>query len=196
MTLLTSVGLLGAVVLATYVFCVRPMRRGAGSITQVVRRAFGVEHAVRTVTDVDADLESARHELAQLRGRAQLSAPATNKRDSSVTGRNVWGTAALAGPVTLERSARTSSRSKGVTGWRRYCPVNMSRAEQVARVAAGLVIAAITGAVVPGAVAGAWGVSLVVLGWLAVADLVVSGLIGHCPLHRFVRLPWDPRART
>jgi hypothetical protein len=68
----------------------------------------------------------------------------------------------------------------------------MSRGEQVARVTAGLGIAAMTALVVPGTIPGAWGLAVVVLGWLATADLVASGLIGHCPLHRWVRLPWDP----
>ena len=53
--LLTPVGLLGAVVRTTYVFCMRPMRWGTGSINQVVRTAFGVKHAVCAVTDADAD---------------------------------------------------------------------------------------------------------------------------------------------
>lgn len=79
-------------------------------------------------------------------------------------------------------------------GWRRHFPVNMSRAEQMARLAAAVTIAALTALVLPGAAGGGWGMALVVAGWLAVTDLAVSGLTGHCPLHRLVRLPWDPKA--
>ncbi|MET9833552.1 DUF2892 domain-containing protein [Streptomyces sp. NPDC006385] len=85
--------------------------------------------------------------------------------------------------------------SVATTGWRRYLPVNMSRAEQVVRVAAGLTIAVIAALVLPDTVGG-WRVGLAVLSGLAVVDLVVSGLIGHCPLHRFLRMPWEPRWRN
>lgn len=194
MTLLTSVGLLVAVAAATYGFCVRPMRRGSHPISQATRRTLGTGHAGGAVTEMDARLASAREEVARLRERARLPAPVANTPTSSVGGRDVlWVCTAFAEPLTLERSA-PPPRGAGVTGWRRHVPVNMSRAERVARVAAGLLIAGLTGLVVPGAVVGAWGAALVVLGWLAVVDLVVSGLTGHCPLHRFVRLPWDPRA--
>lgn len=198
MTLLTSVGLLVAVAAATYVFCVRPMRRGSRPISQAMRRTLGTRLAGGAVTDLDARLASAREEVARLRERAQLPVPGANTPTSSVDGRDVlWVCTAFAEPLTLERSAPPSPRGGDVTGWRRYVPVNMSRAERAARVAAGLLIAAMTALVVPGTVAGAWGAALITLGWLAVVDLVVSGLTGHCPLHRFVRLPWDPpRART
>ncbi|MDA8283230.1 MAG: DUF2892 domain-containing protein [Actinomycetota bacterium] len=196
MTPLTSVGFLAAVVAVAYLFCVRPIRRGSRPTTPAMQRAFRVGLAGGTVTDLDTELASAREELARLRGRVPLPAPVAHKRDASVDGRDASVGAALAGPATLARSARPSSFGGDVTGWRRHFPVNMSRAEQVARVAAGLLIAAMTGLVVPGAVVGAWGVILVVVGWLAAADLVVSGLSGHCPLHRFVRLPWDPGVKA
>ena len=195
MTLLTSAGLLGVVAVAAYAFCVRPIRRSRRPLLLSMRRMFGVEHAGGAVSDLDADLASAREELARLLGEAPLLARVAHEGDTSVHGPDTW-TSAAAGPTTLERSARPSSLGGRVTGWRRHFPVNMSRAEQVARVLAGLVIAALTGTVVPGVVAGAWGVSLVVIGWLAVADLVVSGLTAHCPLHRFVRLPWDPGVKA
>lgn len=197
MTLLTSIALLVAVAAATYLFCVRPMRRGSHPLPQAMWRLLGTRHSGGAVTELDAQLASAREEVARLRERAQLPAPATNTPKSSVGGRDVlWVCTAFAEPLTLQRSAPPSPLGGDVTGWRRYVPVNMSRAERVARVAAGLLIAAMTALVVPGAVVGAWGAALVTLGWLAVTDLVVSGLTGRCPLHRFVRLPWDPRART
>ncbi len=196
MTLLTSAGLLGVVAVAAYAFCVRPMCRGRRPLLLSMRRMFGAEHAGGAVSDLDAHLASAREELARLLGESPLPARAAHEGDTSVHGPDTWTSAAAAGPTTLERSARPSSLGGKVTGWRCHFPVNMSRAEQVARVLGGLVIAALTGAVVPGVVAGAWGVSLVVIGWLAVADLVVSGLTAHCPLHRFVRLPWDPGVKA
>ena len=177
MTLLMAAGLLFTVGASAYVFCLRPMRRGSRPHTR---------------GDLAADLASARREVAQLRGRAQLPAPAAARRAFPVTGGSSPVSAAPAGPATLERSERPPPPGGDAARWRRHFPVNMSQAERVARVAAGLSIAALAGLVVPGAFAGAWGVSLIALGWLAVADLVVSGLTGHCPVHRFVRLPWDP----
>ncbi|WP_331753172.1 DUF2892 domain-containing protein (plasmid) [Streptomyces sp. NBC_00637] len=118
-------------------------------------------------TDLDAQVRRARAEVVRLRG---------------LQGRS----AAPPAPGGVKPSA------VAVTGWRRYLPVNMSRPEQVVRVAAGVAIAVIAVLVLPG-VGGGWGVGLAVVSGLAVVDLVVSGLIAHCPLHRFMRMPWEPR---
>ncbi|OZM76363.1 YgaP-like transmembrane domain [Pseudonocardia sp. MH-G8] len=71
----------------------------------------------------------------------------------------------------------------------------MTRAERVVRLLAGLLLA--TGGIwvlvrhAEGMVAVAAGALLV----LGVADLVVSGLIGYCPVYRYVRAP-GTRGRT
>ena len=75
--------------------------------------------------------------------------------------------------------------------WKRPA-VNMTVAERVVRVLAGGLLA----------MGGTWvlaghadGVVAVVAWALAVADLVVSGLVGYCPVYRYVRAP-GVRGRT
>lgn len=78
--------------------------------------------------------------------------------------------------------------------WRRPA-VNMTGVERVVRLLAGILLA----------VGGAWMVAslmdggLAVLAWvllaLGVADLVLSGLVGYCPVYHFVRAP-GTRRRT
>ena len=72
--------------------------------------------------------------------------------------------------------------------------MNMPLWERVARVAAGLVLAA---TVVSGAGLLTWlgsptrQVVAVVLA-LGAVDLILSGAVGWCPVYRYVRLPWTP----
>lgn len=82
----------------------------------------------------------------------------------------------------------------GLQRWRRPA-VNMTGVERVVRLLAGILLA----------VGGAWMVAshvhggLAVLAWvllsLGVADLVLSGVVGYCPVYHFVRAP-GTRRRT
>ncbi|GAA3137488.1 hypothetical protein JOF29_000088 [Kribbella aluminosa] len=171
MTLLMSIALTALVVTTVYLFCLRPMRRGRHPVP--AREGRGSPAAARAATDVDIELRRARAELVRLRRRhGQPDAP-----------------------IPTDEALRASV-VVAVPRWRRYLPVNMSRVEQVVRVAAGVAVAVIAALVLPGAVGSGWRVGLAVLSGLVVVDLVVSGLIGHCPLHRFLRMPWEPRRRS
>ena len=74
--------------------------------------------------------------------------------------------------------------------------VNMTGVERVVRVVAGVLLA----------VAGAWTVGIyadgavAVAAWVllavAVADLVISGLVGYCPVYRLVPAPGRRRTAT
>jgi len=65
--------LAGAVV-ATYLFCVRPMRRGGCPMTQTAEvRSSHLDAPGTASPDLDAELARARQELAVLRGRAASS---------------------------------------------------------------------------------------------------------------------------
>ena len=62
--------LAGAIV-ATYLFCVRPMRRGGCPMTQTAEaRSSHLETPALVSRDLDAELARARQELAVLRERA------------------------------------------------------------------------------------------------------------------------------
>lgn len=80
----------------------------------------------------------------------------------------------------------------GHSRWRRPA-VNMTGVERVVRLLAGVLLAAggwwvIARHLDGGLAAVAW--VLLVLG---VADLVLSGLVGYCPIYRFVRAPGTGR---
>lgn len=70
-------------------------------------------------------------------------------------------------------------------------PVNLTRAERVARIVVGLAAIAVS-AVLLAATSGALATALELLLLAAGLDLVVTGLLGHCPLYR--RLGHVPRA--
>ncbi|MET9835422.1 DUF2892 domain-containing protein [Streptomyces sp. NPDC006385] len=170
MKLLVLLVLVGVVV-AVSPFCLRPMLRGRHPVPTREGHGSPSVRSGAATADLDSELRRARAELARLRRRRGWPDAPT-----------ATGGERLSAPV-------------AVAGWRRYLPVNMSRAEQVVRVAAGLTIAVIAVLVLPHTVGG-WRVGLAVLSGLTVVDLVVSGLIGHCPLHRFLRMPWEPGGRN
>ena len=68
-------------------------------------------------------------------------------------------------------------------------PVNLSLAERVVRIVAGLLLGVLGVLGWPVEVHGTAGVAVAVVTVLAVLDLTISGLIGYCPLHRFVPVP-------
>ena len=134
------------------------------------------------MVELDERLHDARAELARLRryrGTATPAAPVT-------------GSSSDPGSGATRSRAEVPAGSEPSPRWRRHLPVNVSGPERVVRGVVGVALA-IALVLVSGQVGGTWGTALYVLAWAAVIDLVVSGLIGHCPLHRWVRLPWDPR---
>lgn len=79
---------------------------------------------------------------------------------------------------------------------RRWLPTtNMPTWERVARVLAGLLLAAtlLSGAGLMAALDGPVRVVVVVVLTLGAADLILSGAVGWCPVYRYVRMPWTPR---
>lgn len=68
-------------------------------------------------------------------------------------------------------------------------PVNLSLAERVVRIAAGLLVGLLGLLGWPVQVHGAAGLAVAVVTILAVLDLTISGLIGYCPLYRFLPVP-------
>ena len=68
-------------------------------------------------------------------------------------------------------------------------PINLSLAERVIRIAAGLLVGLLGLLGWPVQVHGMAGLAVAVVTVLAVLDLTISGLIGYCPLYRFVPLP-------
>lgn len=68
-------------------------------------------------------------------------------------------------------------------------PINLSLAERVVRIVAGLLVGLLGLLGWPVEVHGAAGLAVAVVTVLAVLDLTISGLIGYCPLHRFVSVP-------
>ncbi len=67
-----ALALAGAVV-STYFFCVRPMRRGACTMTFTKPPRSSHHDPGAESSTLDADLTRARHELALLRGRTEVS---------------------------------------------------------------------------------------------------------------------------
>lgn len=71
MTLLAPGLVLAGAVVATYLFCVRPMRRGGCPMAQTAQpRSSHLEAPATVSSDLDAELARARQELAVLRERA------------------------------------------------------------------------------------------------------------------------------
>lgn len=74
--------------------------------------------------------------------------------------------------------------------------MNMSAIERVLRLLIGLLVAEGAALLLVGRLQGAPGAAVWTLVGVVVADLVVSGLMGFCPLYRYVPAPWarrDPR---
>ena len=71
--------------------------------------------------------------------------------------------------------------------------MNMSGAERVLRVVAGLALAVAGPLLARPVVDGAVGIAVWALVVVGVADLVVSGLTGYCPVYHHVRAPWARR---
>ena len=81
---------------------------------------------------------------------------------------------------------------------RRWLPAtNMPTWERVARVFAGLLLAAtvLSGAGILAALDGAGRQVAAVILALGALDLILSGAVGWCPIYRYVRMPWTPRPR-
>ena len=71
MSLLAPGLVLAGAVVATYLFCVRPMRRGGCPMTQTAEaRSSHLETPALVSRDLDAELARARRELAVLQERA------------------------------------------------------------------------------------------------------------------------------
>lgn len=73
--------------------------------------------------------------------------------------------------------------------------MNMPLWERVARVAGGLllVLTVISGAGLLAALGSPARQVVAVVLALGAVDLILSGVVGWCPLYRYVRLPWTPR---
>lgn len=100
------------------------------------------------------------------------------------------------GPIHSDVRAPSDHRAGGSLRppirWKR--PVmNMTGTERLVRVLAGILLAVAGGWVIGDWVQGAVAVLVWVLLVIGVADLVVSGLVGYCPLYRFVRAPGTRR---
>jgi hypothetical protein len=86
--------------------------------------------------------------------------------------------------VPSELNARPGSG--GRIRWKRL-PVNMTGVERVVRLLAGILLAGGGTWVLAGHADGAVAVAAWALLVIGVTDLVVSGLVGHCPVYRYVR---------
>lgn len=103
------------------------------------------------------------------------------------------------GPIHSDVRAPSDHRAGGSLRppirWKRPV-VNMTGPERLVRVLAGVLLAAAGGWAIGDWVQGAVAVLMWVLLVIGVADLVVSGLVGYCPLYRFVRAPGTRRAAS
>lgn len=79
---------------------------------------------------------------------------------------------------------------------RRLPAVNMPLAERVARVTIGAVAGPLLAAWVAVPAEGAVEAILWVVAAVGTLDLVVSGLIGYCPMWRLMPAPWTPKERS
>ncbi len=75
--LVPALVLVGAVV-ATYLFCVRPMRRGGCTMTGTMQSCSSRQDDHTASSDLDAELTRARQELALLRKRAEAGRHASS----------------------------------------------------------------------------------------------------------------------
>lgn len=71
---------------------------------------------------------------------------------------------------------------------------NMSSTERVLRVLAGLLLALASSVFVGSQLHGVLEVAAWTLVAVSVADLVVSGLLGYCPVYRYLAVPWARRS--
>lgn len=101
------------------------------------------------------------------------------------------------GPMPSDVRASDSDRRAGESlrppsRWKRPV-VNMTGPERLVRVLAGILLAVAGGWAIGDWVQGVVAVLVWVLLVIGVVDLVVSGLVGYCPIYRFVRAPGTRR---
>lgn len=90
-------------------------------------------------------------------------------------------------------SGRSTPQARQVRRARRWLPpVNLSLAERFIRIGAGLLLGLLGWAGWPVQVHGTAAIVVAVVTVVAVLDLTLSGIVGYCPLARFVRVPWLP----
>ncbi len=90
--------------------------------------------------------------------------------------------------VTRTADATTEQTSNGRFRWRRPA-VNMTGAERIVRLLAGVLLAVAGVWIAWGQVHGIAALLMWTLLALGVADLVLSGLLGYCPIYRYLRAP-------
>jgi hypothetical protein len=103
-----------------------------------------------------------------------------------------------------ERQMVVPAASAGPAGQRPYRPrgkgsqwrpmKNMSSTERVLRVFGGLLLALAGSVFVGPQLHGVFEVAAWTLLAVSVADLVVSGLLGYCPVYRYLAVPWARRS--
>lgn len=102
----------------------------------------------------------------------------------------------IGGPIHSAVRAPSDDRAGGSLRppirWKRPV-VNMTGTERLVRVLAGILLAAAGGWAIGDWMQGAVAVLVWVLLVIGVADLVLSGLVGYCPIYRFVRAPGTRR---
>ncbi len=99
----------------------------------------------------------------------------------------------LASEELAQQPAVSSRQVHGREGrWGRP-EVNMGAIERVVRLLIGLLVAGSAALLLLGRLHGAPGAAVWTLLGVVVADLVISGLMGCCPLYRYVPAPWARR---
>ncbi len=78
MNLLVPALVLAGAVITTYLFCVRPMRRGGCTMTGTMQSCSSRPDHHSASSDLDAELTQARQELAVLRARAEAGSHASS----------------------------------------------------------------------------------------------------------------------
>lgn len=98
--------------------------------------------------------------------------------------------------MTGNRTVATDDRAAAPVGsrirWGRPV-VNMSGVERLLRLLAGVLLAVAGAWVLDDRVQGVGAVAVWTLLGIGVADLVLSGLLGYCPLYRYLRAPGTGR---